>query len=151
MRFTQVKDTFEQVGELHSQLAAYYEQLSDSADQQRVKLLLDHLGSHERHLQESLKAYEGDEIRHVMEAYVDCVACDDILATCKQTPVTPDMSVEGVIRVAMDVDKCLQHFYREVADRAQSGTVREIFENLIDKEESELRQLALDAMGAEEM
>ena len=151
MRITQVKDMFAQVSDFHGELADYYEHLSDSTEQTRIKLLLDHLGSHERHLEESLKAYEGDTGRHVMDAFVDCVACDDILITCRQTPVTPEMSVEGVINVAMDVDKCLQHFYREVADKADSETVREVFRNLIDQEESELRNLALDAMGAQEM
>ena len=151
MRISQVKDMFKQVSEFHGELADYYEHLSDSAEQERVKMLLDHLGSHERHLKESLKAYEGDTSRHVMDAFVDCVACDQILITCRQTPVTPEMSVEGVIRVAMDVDTCLQHFYREVADTADSETVREVFRNLIDQEESELRRLALDAMGVEEM
>jgi rubrerythrin len=142
---------FKHVGEFHGELADYYEELSDSADQARVKMLLDHLGSHERHLKESLDAYEGDTTRHVMDAFVDCVGCDEILITCRQTPVTPEMSVEGVIRVAMDVDRCLQHFYREVADKAESETVRDVFRNLIDQEESELRRLALDAMGVEEM
>jgi succinate dehydrogenase flavin-adding protein (antitoxin of CptAB toxin-antitoxin module) len=151
MRFTQVKEMFEQVGAFHGQLADYYEHLSDSTDQQRVKLLLDHLGSHERHLEETLKAYEGDTTRHVMDTYVDCVGCDEIFITCQQTPVTPDMTVQGVIGTAMDVDRCLQHFYRQVADKADSEAVREIFENLIEQEESELRNLALDALGGADM
>ena len=151
MRFTQVKEMFEQVSEFHGQLADYYTQLSDAADQQRIKLLLEHLGSHQRHLQETLKNYEGDTSRHVMDAFVDCVNCEEMLITCKQSPVTADMSVEGVIRAAMDVDRCLQRFYREVADKADSETVRDVFENLIDYEESELRKLALDALAVEEM
>jgi hypothetical protein len=151
MRFTQVKDVFQEVSKLHNQLANYYEQLSDTAEQERVKLLLNHIGSHSRHLEESLKAYEGDKDRHVMDTFVDCISCGDILITCKQMPVTPDMSVEGVTRLAMDVDRCLQRFYREVADKAESEKVRELFRNLIDQEESELRKLALDAMAVEEM
>ena len=119
MRFTQVREMFDQVGEFRGQLADYYEQLSDRADQQRVKLLLEHLGSHQRHLQQTLKDYEGDTSRHVMDAFVDCVGCEEMLITCKQSPITAEMSVEGVIRAAMDVDRCLQHFYREVADKAE--------------------------------
>ena len=151
MRFTQVRDVFREVSRLHSELADYYERLSDTADQERVKLLLNHIGSHSRRLEKSLKAYEGDTHRRVMDAFVDCVSCGDILITCRQMPVTPDMSVEGVTRLAIDVDRCLQRFYREVADKAESENVRELFRNLIDQEESELHKLALDAIAAEEM
>jgi hypothetical protein len=139
---------FDEVRVFHGQLADYYDQLGDSAGQKRVKLLLDHMSSHERHLQESLGAYKAGATKKVMNTFVDCIACDQIFRTCKQTPITPAMTVEGVINVAMDVDKCLQHFYREVADNADSETVREVFRNLIDEEESELRQLALNALGA---
>lgn len=148
MRLTQVRNTLDQVREFHGQLADYYTQLSDESAQQRLKLLLDHLASHETHLQESLAAYEKDAPQKVMNTFVDCIYCDEIMATCKQTPITPDMSVDGVIQVAMDIDTCLLRFYREVAENADSVTVREVFGNLIDAEEAELRKLALDALLA---
>ena len=151
MRLTQVRNMLDQVGEFHGQLAEYYSQLSDTAAQQRVKMLLDHLSSHEQHLQTSLAAYEEDASRQVMDTYVDCIYCDEILATCEQTPVTPEMSVDGVIRVAMDVDNCLLRFYREVAAKADSETVREVFRNLIELEEGELRKLAMNALWAMDM
>jgi len=151
MRFTQVRKMLDQVREFHGQLAEYYNQLSDTAAQERVKLLLDHMSSHEQHLQKSLAAYEEDESRQVMDTYVDCIYCDEILATCEQSPITPQLDVDGVIRVAMDVDNCLLRFYREVAANADSETVREVFRNLIDAEEAELRKLAMNALGAKDM
>jgi len=83
--------------------------------------------------------------------FVDCIYCDEILVTCEQTPITPTMTVDGVIRVAMDVDNCLLRFYREVATNADSETVREVFRNLIDAEEGELRKLATNALAAVDM
>jgi hypothetical protein len=148
MRLTQVRNTLDQVREFHRQLADYYAQLSDAATQQRLKLLLDHLASHETNLHDSMAAYAKDAPKQVMNTYVDCIYCDEIMATCEHTPITPEMSVDGVIKVAMDVDSCLLRFYREVAENADSETVREVFRNLIDAEEGELRKLALDAMLA---
>lgn len=148
MRFAQVRSMLDQVREFHGQLAEYYGQLSDKSAQERLKLLLDHMSSHERNLQTSLSEYEEDAPRKVMDTYVDCIYCDEILATCEQTPIAPEMSVDGVIRVAMDVDNCLLRFYREVAESADSETVREVFRNLIDGEEAELRKLAMDALLA---
>lgn len=151
MRFTQVRNMLDQVREFHGQLAEYYSQLSDTAAQHRVKLLLDHMSSHEKHLQSSLAAYEEDASQQVMNTYVDCIYCDEILATCEQTPIAPQTDVDGVIKVAMDVDNCLLRFYREVAENADSETVREVFRNLIDSEEAELRKLALNALAAVDM
>lgn len=48
----------------------------------------------------------------------------------------------------MDVDRCLLHFYREVAGNAQTETVRDVFTNLVDMEEAELRMLAFGALQA---
>jgi rubrerythrin len=141
----------DQVREFHGQLAEYYGQLSDKAAQQRLKMLLDHMSSHEKHLQTSLAAYEEDASRQVMDTYVDCAYCDEIMATCEQTPVTPQMNVNRVIKIALDVDNCLLRFYREVAANADSETVREVFRNLIDMEEGELRKLAMNALGAQDM
>jgi rubrerythrin len=136
----------DEVREFHGQLSDYYHELSDSADQQRVKLLLDHMSDHERHLQESLGAYEEDASKQLMDTWVDCKYCDEVLATCQRTPIAQETSVDGVIRATMDIDGCLIRFYREVAEKVNSQTIRDVFRNLIDLEEGELRRLALSAL-----
>lgn len=151
MRFNQVSDMLDQIRDFRGQLAEYYSQLSDKAGQQRVKMLLDHMSGHQKDLESSLAAYEKDASPQVMDTWVDCAHCDEIIATCKQTPIEPDTSVEGVIGVAMDVDRCLLHFYREAADKAETETVRDVFKNFIDMEEAELRKLALSALQVADM
>ena len=146
IRYSQVKNMLEQVRDFHGQLAQYYDQLSKGAEKQRVKMLLDHMSKHEQDLQEGLRAYEETATQNVMETYVDCEYCNEILATCRQTPIAPETSVNGVIRVAMDVDNCLLRFFREVAEHAVTDRVRDVFRNLVDMEEMELRKLALDAL-----
>lgn len=146
MRYTQVKNMLNQISDFHGQLAEYYDQISNDAEQQRIKMLLDHMSKHEQDLQEGLRAYEETAPRGVMDTYVDCEYCNEILVTCKQTPIAPETSVEGVIKVAMDVDNCLIRFFREVAQHAETETVREVFGNLVEMEEAELRKLALNAL-----
>jgi rubrerythrin len=147
----QVRNMLDQIRDFHGQLAEYYAQLSDKTEQQRVKMLLDHMSGHEQDLQSSLAAYEDGAASQVMDTWVDCSHCDEIIATCKQTPIAPETSVEGVIGVAMDVDRCLLHFYREAADKAETETVRDVFKNFIDMEEAELRKLALSALQVADM
>jgi len=151
MRFTQIRNMLDRVRDFHGQLAEYYSRLSDQAAQQRVKMLLDYMSSHEKNLQKSMAAYEDDASRQMLDSWVACKRCETILAMCEQTPIAPEMSVDGVTRVAMDVDRCLMRFYREVAECVESETVRDVFKNLVDMEEAELRELALNALGAKDI
>lgn len=146
MRYTQVKNMLDHIRDFHGQLAEYYNQVSNSAGQERIKLLLDHMSKHEQDLQEGLRAYQEVASQGAMDAYVDCEYCSEILLSCKQTPIAPQTSIEGVIKVAMDVDNCLMRFFREAAQQAETETVREIFRNLVEMEEAELRRLALNAL-----
>jgi len=148
IRYSQVKNMLEQVRDFHGQLVQYYDRLSKEAEQQRVKMLLEHMSKHEQDLQDGLRAYEETATENVMDTYVDCEYCNEILATCRQTPIAPETSVEGVIRVAMDVDNCLLRFFREVAEHAETERVRDVFKNLVEMEESELRKLATNALQA---
>lgn len=146
MRYTQVRDMLDRVREFHGQLAAYFHQLSESSDRQRVKLLLDHMSNHEEQLQASLGAYEDDASEQVMNTWVDCKYCNEVLATCEQMPIAPETSVDNVVKATLDIDSCLIRFYREVADKVESGKVRDVFRNLVEMEEGELRKLALSAL-----
>lgn len=146
MKYMQVKNMLDQIRDFHGQLAEYYNQVSNSAGQQRIKMLLDHMSKHEKDLQEGLRAYQESAPQGAMDTYVVCEYCNEILVTCKQMPIAPETSIEGVIKVAMDVDNCLMRFFREAAQQAETETVREIFRNLVDMEEAELRRLALGAL-----
>ena len=146
MRYGKVRDMLDQVREFHGQLSKYYHQLSESADRQRIKLVLDHMSDHEKHLQESLADYEEGASAQVMETWVDCKHCNDVLATCERIPIAQETSVDGVLTAAMEIDSCLIRFYREVAEKVDSERIREVFNNLVAMEEGELRRLALDAL-----
>ena len=146
MRYAQVRDMLDQVRDFHGQLAEYYHQLSESSDQQRIKLLLDHMSNHEKQLQGSMRDYEEDASKQIMDTWVDCKYCDEVLATCKQIPIVPEASVESVVQATLDIDNCLMRFYREVAEKVESEKVRDVFRNLVEMEESELRQLAFSAL-----
>lgn len=151
MRYAQVREMLDQVRDFHGQLAEYYHQLSESTDRQRVKLLLDHLSGHEQQLQDSLRSYEEDASEQVMNTWVDCKYCNEVLATCEQMPIGSETSVESVAQATMDIDRCLVRFYREVAEKVESEKVRDVFQNLVEMEENELRKLALSALQVGDM
>lgn len=143
-RYTQVRDILDQGRAYHRQLTLYYQQLSGEAQRQRVKLLLDHLGSHERNMQEALARYIDGAPEEVLDTWVDWRHREEILGLCEPPP-TLEMSVDKVIEAAMALDNCLLGFYKEVVESADAERVREVFRNLIEAEEMELRKLAQDS------
>lgn len=146
MRYVQVRNMLDHVRDFHQMLSEYYDQLSKETDKQRFKLLLDHMSKHEHDLSKGLGAYEESATRNVTDTYVDCEHCNQILATCEQTPILPETGVDSVLTAAMDIDNCLLRFFREVADYAETERVRGVFRNLVEMEEAELRNLALSAL-----
>jgi hypothetical protein len=151
MRFQQISHMLAHVRALHGQLSQYYGQLSDKTAQGRIKLLVDYIASHEKHLEASLSAYEQDAPAGVLDTWVDCLYCDEILQKCGETPITPTMTVDGVTKVATKADECLIRFYHSVAESAESESVRAAFKNLVELESSELRRVACNIASASEM
>ena len=57
-RYVQVRDLLEQAARFHADLAAFYHRLPGEAGQQRVKLLLDYMSTHEANLKDSLDTFD---------------------------------------------------------------------------------------------
>ena len=66
----------------------------------------------------------------------------DGLSHITEFKIKPDMDVDDVITAAMHFDACLIRFYREMAVRAPSAGVKEVFENLLVMEEHEQLELS---------
>ena len=69
-RFKQTKDVLDYARTFHRQLSEYYDSLSKLAEKQRVKMLLDYLSRHEKHLDEILADYEEDASKKVMNTWL---------------------------------------------------------------------------------
>ena len=146
MRYMQIREMLDRVRDFHEELGNYYHQLSEAADRERIKLLLDHISKHKKRLHDGLAAYEKDAPQQVLNTWVDSEYCDQVLALCETTFASRETDVDGVIEAAIEIDNSLIDFYREVAEHATSERVREVFQNLIELEESDLRHLALSAL-----
>ena len=147
-RFVQVRDLLEQAAAFHGRMAGFYHGLSEKAEQVRVRLLLDYISTHETNLRDSLEAYDDEASDGIHDTRVDRDYCDRIVHACEQLPGEPPLDLDGVIRLAMKVDSDLIGYYDELAHKADTESVREVFRNLVAQEQSELRRLARQALTA---
>ena len=142
MPFTQTKDVLKQASKFHHKLSEFYEDLKDSAEKERTKALLDYLSRHEQYLEDCLKEFTKEVSKNVSDSYFQYVSDASSLKDIKNFEIKSSMEVEDVVAAAMHFDACLIKFYREMADKARSSKVREVFENLLVMEEHEQIELS---------
>jgi len=147
MAFDQTKDVLEHAREFHRKLGVFYEKLKDSGDEERTRALLDHMSRHEKHLDGCLAQYEEQVSDNVLDTYFKYGSENTKITSVDDFEIKPEMNIDDVMAAAMHFDACLIEFYREMARRALSEKVREVFENLLEMEQHEQLELSKQALG----
>jgi len=147
MAFDQTKDVLEHAREFHQKLGIFYEGLKESASKERTRALLDYMSRHEKYLDDCLSQYEEQVSDNVLDTYFKYGSESTKMTAIADFEIKPDMDVDDVVAAAMHFDACLIAFYREMAQRALSETVREIFENLLVMEQHEQIELSKQTLG----
>ncbi len=69
MRFEQTKDILEHTQQFYKLIADYYHLMSDQTHKPRIKMLLDYLSRHEKHLEKTLSEYEDSASEQVLNTW----------------------------------------------------------------------------------
>ncbi|MDF7809058.1 hypothetical protein P4E94_16555 [Pontiellaceae bacterium B12219] len=142
MPFDQTKDVLNQARKFHHRLSEFYDDLKDLTDKERTRALLDYLCRHELYLENCLKEFQQDVNKNVLDSYFQYGSDASKLSGISEFVIKDEMAVEDVVAAAMHFDACLIKFYREIAEKAHSEKVREVFENLLVMEEHEQIELS---------
>jgi rubrerythrin len=146
--FEQVKDVLDHGRQLHAELRGFYESLNEKEQQARVHLLLDYLSRHERHLEETVARFEGESKRQVLDTWMQYAPSIDVnkLINVKSLAAHGDMSVDEVVRLAIEFDDAMVELYREAADEADISRVKDVFRNLVELESHEKLKMVRDTL-----
>jgi len=147
MAFDQTKDVLDHAREFHQKLGVFYEDLKESASKERTRALLDYMSRHEKYLDDCLSQYEEQVSDNVLDTYFKYGSESTEMTAISDFEIKPEMDVEDVVAAAMHFDACLIEFYREMAQRALSEKVREVFENLLVMEQHEQIELSKQMLG----
>ena len=142
MPFNQTKEVLDQARKFHQKLGEFYEGLEDYASKEHTKALLSYMSRHENYLDECLAEFQKGVSRNVLDSYFQYGSDATRLKEITDFKIKDDMDVTDVVTAAMHFDACLIKFYREMANHASSGKVREVFENLLVMEEHEQLELS---------
>lgn len=139
--YTKVRDVLEKAREFHQQLTEFYDRLSDRAERDRVEMLLDYMSRHEEGFEEAFDDYTDEGAEKLLETWMQYGPEEDTLDVPDPGELDADMDVDDVVATALDLDDALVRFYEEVAERAKSSDVRDLFRKLREQQESEKAKL----------
>lgn len=147
----QVKDILDFGKKMHASIGECYAHLETKSDQERIRMLLNHLGRHEKNLEENLARFAADAQPKILDTWLSHVPqtqMDSLLGRCM---VLKGASVDDIVRMGMEFDDALIDLYREVAREATQAEVKEVFLSLVDEENNQKLNLVQSVNQLREM
>ena len=151
MRFAQVRDIIDHTKAFHKRLSEFYQDLADHEEAVRVKLLLDYIVRHEKHLEKALADYEESASTQILDTWFQFSQDESTLKSPEDIQIKPDMSLEDVIRMGLELDGQVIRVYEDAAANADVPEVRRVFKYLLELEKHEEHHLVRAALESREM
>ncbi len=151
MPYGQAREIIDAARAFHKRASEFYQQLSDKAKGARVKMLLDYLVRHEAHLNRALEQYTKEVRTKALDAWYQYAHDHCLLEPFDVNRFSDDMTVEQVMELGLEMDKCLVASYKGMVETATNPETREIFENLLLMEQQQKHKLARIALEISEM
>ena len=149
MSIITIGEVFKRVGEFERMLAEYYSNISQQANREGVRFLMDYMS---RHRQRTLKALADIPDGHMQ--YINRLSlryepqgltkrCFDEIGI-----LSPDATVKDVLDAVIEFDEYLVRFYKQILQQPVDQKVKELFTSLIRKEhDDEIEMKKIKAMN----
>ncbi|WP_419781151.1 hypothetical protein [Maridesulfovibrio sp.] len=143
------KDVIEQTRAFHNRLVSFYKDLSYQVDKERAKLLLEYMSRHHENLVEIMDEYGSGVSQHILDTWFMYVHKECDLSPFFSADLGPDMTAQQVMKLAVDLDKCLLETYEAMLQNDIPDDVSEVFQGLLDLEKREKIKMAKSALKIE--
>jgi len=143
--FLQGHDLLERSQETHRRLSEFYGRTSASVTNARCRMLLDYLSQHEKRFAESLGNYCCSGSPRILKTWFQFAPESDLQQVLSSVQVTPDLSIDELVTIAMRLDDCLASYYDQVVESAMSEEVADAFRHLRMEERQEKAELFKNA------
>ena len=144
--YKQVREILGYVRSFHKQMREFYEGLHKKDEQQRIKIILDFLCRHEKRREETLAQYEAEASKKILDTWFQYIPEHTVLDCLQNLEIQPDMSVDDVICIALDLDNCLIETYKALIEETDVSEVKDLFSTLLQRIENEEKNLMRDSL-----
>jgi len=145
------RDILDKARLFHRQMFAFYEALKDRMDQPRILLILDYLCRHEERMSAALKTYEHQAAESVMNALFRFTLDLSVESFLRSVPAGPDLSLNDLMRIAIQLENYLIHLYRQAVAHAVSEDVKNVFEHLLNETLKDRSHLSLALVDMQDL
>lgn len=151
MPYGQAKEILNYASEFHKKAGEFYQRVADKEQSARVKLLLDYMVRHEKHLERTLNEYDKNVSSKALDAWYQYAKENQTFAALESIKYSDNMSVNDIMKIGTTIDNCLITSYKGIVETAATPEIREIFENLLAMEEQQKHVKARAALGINDM
>lgn len=138
MKIDTISDIIRHTKAFHKMAADYYMELSENSNKERLKILLNYLAIHEKHLEETFAEYEDVAGTIVIDFWIKYNSCDDKLYKLQNSKFSP-ATYEELIELAIELDECVIKMFKYLRDNAKTEELRNIFNDILKLEKNESR------------
>jgi len=142
MASVQVRDILDSIRAFYGQLSERFRQAEQTIQGGQLPYLLEYIAIHEGQLGTGIEAFEENAEDTLLDTWLQFGADETLKDILQQLKLTPDMSEDEVLAVALRIDSQLIALYEELAGESSIRQVSELFEALAKMQEARERQLA---------
>jgi len=143
--YKRVDDLLGMVHRFHKQLAVFYAQLSENSDRERVQMLLQYMSRHERNFAQAMAEYDKETADKLLDTWIQYAPDRDVLSIPQAKDLDKNMTVDDVVKIAMELDEHLARFYSEAARSVDFSELKDFFCKLQEQEQADKAELARNA------
>ncbi len=151
MAFETVRDILDRMRNFHTKVSEYYHQLYCIADKERVKLLLDYMSRHEKHIEKCISEYENDASKDILDTWFMAAPASTHRECFEDSDLNHDMSIDDILTVAMCLNDCLINVFKRIIESTEYSNIKEIFRSLLSLEEQERRKMVNESLELKEI
>lgn len=143
MEIKTFSDLIDWTRNLHQQTAACLAHCATEHDQERARILLDYLATHENELERTVERFRNEGDTGVLRTWIyDYLSHSPVKThrTC-DLPYTR-LDFDGITKEIFDFHDQVIALYQNLADRAEIPEARELAENLLNMERHEAMRMA---------
>ena len=136
---------------LHAEVRRLYVRLADTAEQERVRMLLEFLERHEQHMVQTLGRFEQDSHEGLLNGWMNYSPDLDVDSVIAQCQLSEQPTIDDIMAAAMRFDETLVRLYQEMAEKAVDQRTRDLFKDLVNLEQQEQISVSRAAMSLADM
>lgn len=147
MAYLQVDTLLDEAESFHRKAAQLYTRLSEDCDCPRAVMLLNYLAEHQRSIEDTIAQSRPDIPARVLKTWITTTRETSHLADSvgEVAIASHGLSADDVLEMAMKLDGRVIDVYQELVDRDAPAWVTELFQNLLDMERQQEKQMVTQA------